>query len=209
MIVSNRSTSTIVSDLTDKDFKETTPDQFIYVLKESIKLEGANWMMPSDELTKCIEEQDEGSFLCEKLKQGFGDLLRITKSGNTPTQDLPSELKWSSVKVEDVTAGTYYSLQGGQIHYGPGAKPLEIRTLLFWTFNKKDQKSYDTDFQETKLTLIIGLAKSIWRSLGEDERVKMLFVVFHVFNTCQKAYKETCHTTFSNLELVNNDSRYG
>ena len=79
---------------------------------------------------------------------------------------------------------------------------MEIRTLLFWTFNKKDQKSYDTDFQETKLTLIIGLAKSIWRSLGKDERVKMLFVVFHVFNTCQKAYKETCHTTFLNLELV-------
>ena len=52
------------------------------------------------------------------------------------------------------------------------------------------------------MTLIIGLAKSIWRSLGEDERVKMLFVVFHVFNTCQKAYKETCHTTFLNLELV-------
>ena len=79
---------------------------------------------------------------------------------------------------------------------------MEIRTLLFWTFNKKDQKSYDTDFQETKLTLIIGLAKSIWHSLEEDERVKMLFVVFHIFNTCQKAYKETCHTTFSNLELV-------
>ena len=79
---------------------------------------------------------------------------------------------------------------------------MEIRTLLFWTFNKKGQKSYDTDFQETKLTLIIGLAKSIWRSLGKDERVKMLFVVFHVFNTCQKAYKETCHTTFLNFELV-------
>ena len=79
---------------------------------------------------------------------------------------------------------------------------MEIRTLLFWTFNKKDQKSYDTDFQETKLTLIIGLAKSIWRSLGEDERVKMLFVVFHIFNTCQKAYKEICHTALLNCKFV-------
>ena len=112
MIVSNRSTSTIVCDLTDKDFKVTTPDQFIYILKESIKLEGkdANWMMPSDKLTKCIKEQDKGSFLCEKLEQGFGDLLRITKSGNTPWKDPPSKLQWSSVKVEDAPAGTYYSL---------------------------------------------------------------------------------------------------
>ena len=30
----------------------------------------------------------------------------------------------------------------------------------------------------------------------------MLFAVFHVFNICQKAYKETCHTTFLNCELV-------
>ena len=78
----------------------------------NIKLEGkdANWLMPSNKLISCIKEQDEGSFLCDKLKEGFGDLLRITKSGNTPRKDLPSKLKWSSVKVEDATAGTYYSL---------------------------------------------------------------------------------------------------
>jgi len=101
MIISNRSTSTVVCDLTDKDFKVKTPDDFTYVLKESIKLEGkdASWMMPSDELISSINEQEEGSFLYQKLKEGFGDLLRITKSSNTPIKDVPPKLRWSSAKV--------------------------------------------------------------------------------------------------------------
>ena len=95
MIISNRSTSTIVCDLTDKDFKVKTPDDFTYVLKESIKLEGkdASWMMPSDSLISSINEQEEGLFLCQKLKEGFGDMLRITKSDNTQKKDLPSKLR--------------------------------------------------------------------------------------------------------------------
>ena len=119
---------------------------------------------------------------------------------------MTNKLAWSSIKLVNADAGTYYSLRGGQIHAGSGASLSDVRTLLFWTFNPdpKTDKSYDVDSQETRLTLIVSLGNAIWRNLIEngDERKQMLYVMSYVLKTCSQKYIETCVNTLQNYPKI-------
>ena len=53
--------------------------------------------------------------------------------------------------------GTYYSVEGGIIHAGSGARNGDVRVVLFWTWNESDAEEYNRDRQETKLTLIVSV----------------------------------------------------
>ena len=214
MILSHRSTSTIVCNLNNESYKIDTPELFTKLLLQSINMSGENdsWMLPSQRLISIINKLPNDSMFSKKLTQGYGDLFRIIKNDNSKIKSVSSEFGWSSVKIENMTAGSYYSLRGGQIHAGSGATAEEVRILLFWTFNLKKDESYNINEQETKLSMIFTLAECIWDSLCLSDKVEMLILIWHVFETCQKSYKNTCHTTmlgYANLPtLIRTMSRW-
>ena len=62
---------------------------------------------------------------------------------------------------------------------------------------------YDTNYQETKLTLMVRLAQELWDVLDSEKlKVEMLVIIWHVFESCQQSYKDTCSTTFQGYENV-------
>jgi hypothetical protein len=201
MILSHRSATTIVCDFCDSEYQIKTPDEFSMLMKKSIELkeQHGSIMRPSDDLLAIINKVPADSIFSKKLSVGFGDLFRIVVKNKNDGKNIPPQFSWRSVKIDNAPVGTHYSLKGGIIHAGAGARnDGDIRILLFWTFHLKDDLPYDTDYQETKLTLIVSLAKDIWDMLdSEKHKVDMLKIIWHVFETCQSSYKKTCYSTFT------------
>ena len=159
MLFSIRSSSTIVCK-TNSESKIEKLEDLTTLLEEGTRIKG-EWMTPSVELQEFIEEIKDAD-LVQDMKDGYGELFRVC------THDDYSENKnfaWTETKIENAPVGSYYSLNGGNIHAGSGSTFSEVRIMLFWTFCSKNLDPYDIDKQETKLTLIVTIGSKIWGSL--------------------------------------------
>jgi len=95
---------------------------------------------------------------------------------------------------------------GGVIHAGSEAEHNDVRTVLFWTWTKKDSLQYNSDVQETKLTLMIQLAQDVWNRLKENgdlkQKTELLRLVYYCFSTSENLYCTTCSNTLRNVKHI-------
>ena len=96
------------------------------------------------------------------------------------------------------------ALQGNVIHAGSGTKHKDdIQIILFWRWSHKEVPKYDKDIQETKLSVLIEIAKEFFDTFKDIElRKEMLRIVKHCYDTSDEAYRETCINTFSNYRNI-------
>ena len=107
------------------------------------------------------------------------------------------EFEFESIEGEDCPTGTFYSVNGGEIHAGSGASHDQVRVFLFWTYHDFSLRPYDNDDQVTKLSLIINIARDCWDKLEPLQlRRKMIFLIYYTFLTCELQYRKTCSPTF-------------
>ena len=75
--------------------------------------------------------------------------------------------------------------------------------MLFWTWNELGAEEYDRDKQETKLTLIISIARDVWPTLTTDElKTEMIGLTLYCFSTCEDGYQKTASYTFTDYPKV-------
>ena len=129
------------------------------LLEEGTNLKG-DWMTPSVELQEYIEEIKDAD-LVQGMKDGYGELFRVCPHNDYSEN---KNFAWTEKKIINAPVGSYYSLNGGNIHAGSGSTFSEVRIMLFWTFCSKNLDPYDIDKQETKLTIIVTIGSKIWGS---------------------------------------------
>ena len=136
------------------------------------------------------------------VKEGYGELFRIRRKDQMEENDTKL-FDWTSSSIVSAPIGTYYSIEGGIIHAGAGAINGEVRVMLFWTWNELGAEEYDRDKQETKLTLIISIARDVWPTLTTDElKTEMIALIFYCFWTCEDGYQKTASDTFTDYPKV-------
>ena len=65
--------------------------------------------------------------------------------------------------------------------------------MLFWTWNEMGAEEYDRDKQETKLTLIISIARDVWPTLTTDElKTEMIALIFLLFLDLRRWLPKDC-----------------
>ena len=134
------------------------------------------------------------------VREGYGDLFRISSELEKSKDDI---YPWKSVKVADCPSGTFYSVNGGEIHAGAGASQDQVRILLFWTYHKQTLAVYNVEDQETKLTLMVKIGGDIWSELGDNKlRREIIFVIYYTYLTCNTSYQQTCLNTFRNYTHI-------
>ena len=144
-------------------------------------------MTPSVELQEFIEEIKDAD-LVQGMKDGYGELFRVCPHNDYSEN---KNFAWTEKKIINAPVGSYYSLNGGNIHAGSGSTFSEVRIMLFWTFCPKNLDPYDIDKQETKLTLIVTIGSKIWGSLVKkkiERRDDMSYILlfFDMFRRIQK-----------------------
>ena len=159
------------------------------------------WMVPSQELIDHIKQLPQSTQTMKNLNDGFGDLFYIcNESTNSNTFD------WTSYKVCDVPCGSITMANGGVIHAGSEAEHNDVRTVLFWTWTNKDCLQYNSDVQETKLTLMIQLAQDVWNRLKENgdlkQKTELLTLVYYCFSTSENLYCSTYSNTLRNIKHI-------
>lgn len=99
--------------------------------------------------------------------------------------------------------GTFYSVNGGEIHAGAGARKNQVRIFLFWTYHENSLKKYNVDKQETKLSLMITIGGDCWACLHNMTlRKEMIFLIYYTYLTCDMVYRKTCARTFRNYIYI-------
>ena len=212
MMVSNKGSTTMFCKPTSKE-KVTNLEILTKVLKNAIVMEGeeGKWMAPSDALLEEIKAlPPQTSQTIRNLEEGWGDLFYICRADKIHSDNFD----FVSTKVSNVPMGTYYSSEGGIIHAGSGAEHSGVRTILFWTWHSSHLNKYDSNSQETKLSLMIALASEVWVELCQKEddwnsnnrtqkkclklKKEMLRLLFYCFITMEDGYQKTCSNTFAN-----------
>ena len=202
MLLSHKSTTTIVGKTNSprmKTLKDVTKVLSSYTPKNT-KRNGSTWMNnwhdPSQELLRIIESIGDEETSVTDVKAGYSELFRFM----SPPEDHPNEdFEFESIKVEDCPTGTFYSVNGGEIHAGSGASHDQVRVFLFWTYHDLSLEPYDNDEQVTKLSLIINIARDCWEKLKKLQlRREMIFLIYYTYLTCELEYRNTCRRTFRN-----------
>ena len=135
-----------------------------------------------------------------KIKSGFGELFKISSPRSTSN----NESFWEKKRIRNIPVGSVMALQGNVIHAGSGTNDEDdIRIILFWTWSDKTVRKYNEDIQETKLSIIMEIAREFFETFNDIEsRKEMLRIVKHCYDTSDDAYKDTCINTFSNYSNI-------
>ena len=159
-----------------------------------------NWNNPSTTLLAIIKSIDKGKKSVSDVNEGYGELFRIC---STTEESKGENFAWKSVKVENSPVGTFYSVNGGEIHAGAGARKNQVRIFLFWTYHENALKKYNVDKQETKLSLMITIGGDCWACLHNMTlRKEMIFLIYYTYLTCDMVYRKTCARTFRNYIYI-------
>ena len=192
-------TTTICKPISTTNIKELS--DVTQILKQATVSTGLEL---SDELLQKIDSLSTDSASSKTIKEGYGELFRVCRKDHKKDHTT-KDFDWTSTCIVNAQMGTYYSVEGGIIHAGSGARNGDVRVVLFWTWNESDAEEYNRDRQETKLTLIVSIAKDVWSHLDTLAlKQQMIELIYYCFWTCEDAYQLTAATTFNDYPQVVN-----
>ena len=192
-------TTTICKPISTTNIKELS--DVTQILKQATVSTGLEL---SDELLQKIDSLSTDSASSKTIKEGYGELFRVCRKDHKKDHTT-KDFDWTSTCIVNAQMGTYYSVEGGIIHAGSGARNGDVRVVLFWTWNESNAEEYNRDRQETKLTLIVSIAKDVWSHLDTLAlKQQMIELIYYCFWTCEDAYQLTAATTFNDYPQVVN-----
>ena len=96
--------------------------------------------------------------------------------------------KYQTHLLENVSAGTLTTIQGGVVHKGAGVEDKTVRSVLFFTGSPSESQSYNSDVQHTAITVFIQFCARIWKP-GKGYLPEIIAMLQVLLQQCHSKYR--------------------